>query len=250
MSVFETCGTSLTPACRYCLMRAPDKRMRLLAMSSMAWTLAHEISQPLTAAMNYIRVSARQLRRRGEEFDDLAGMIEDAGRETIRAGEIVSRMRSFIVNGKISAHRENLRRMIESASSPLGSRDCANVKIVTTIGPDANYVIADRIQIEQAFSIILLNACEALADCSVRRITIDAFRRADEVVILFGDSGKGLSDDVAARAFEPLFTTKPTGMGLGLPICRTILEAHGGRIWIDKATGGGAVFGMALPAAF
>ena len=250
MTAFETCGTVPIPACRYCLMRAPDKRMRLLAMSSMAWTLAHEISQPLTAAINYIRVSGRQLRRRGEEFADLAGMVEDAGKEAMRAGEIVSRMRSFIVNGKIAARRENLRRMIEAAASPLGSRDCANVRIVTTIAPDANYVIADRIQIEQAFSIVLLNACEALAGCSVRRITIDAVRRADEVVILFGDTGTGLSHDVAARAFEPLFTTKATGMGLGLPICRTILEAHGGRVWIERAASGGAVFGLSLPASF
>jgi two-component system sensor kinase FixL len=199
--------------------------------------------------MNYIRVSARQLRRRGDEFEDLAGMIEDAGREAARAGEIVSRMRSFIVNGKVAARRENLRRMVEAATIPLGARGCADVEIVTTIGPDANYVIADRIQIEQAFSILLMNACEALAGCSVRRIAIDARRRANEVVMLIADTGPGLSDDVAARAFEPLFTTKAAGMGLGLPICKSILEAHGGRLWADNAPDGGAVFGMSLPAA-
>ena len=249
MSLFDNCAAKPVSGCRYCLERSPDRRTRLLAMSAMAWTLAHEISQPLTAAINYIRVSARQLRRRGEEFADLAGMIEDAGKETVRAGEIVSRMRSFIVNGKVMACRENLRRMIESAAIPLGTRGCADVKIFTTIGPGANYVIADRIQIEQAFSIILMNACEALADCCDRRITIDACRRAEEVVILIADTGSGLSPDVAERAFDPLFTTKATGMGLGLPICRTILEAHGGRLWAEKTTGRGAIFGMSLPAA-
>jgi two-component system sensor kinase FixL len=248
MSLFETCAPRSIADCSYCLMRAPEKRLRLVALSALTWTLAHEISQPLTAAMNYIRVGARQLRRQGPEFANIAAMIEDAGKEAAQAAEIVGRMRSFIAHGKVAARRENLRKMILSASRPLGSRGCADVEIVTDIDPDANCVIADRIQIEQAFSILFLNACEALADCSVRRITVSACRRAEEVIILIADTGPGLSDYVAPRVFEPLFTTKAAGMGLGLPICRTILEAHGGRLWVEKATSGGATFGMSLAA--
>ena len=249
MSVFETCAPRPIPDCCYCLVRAPEKRMRLVAMSSLTWTLAHEISQPLTAAMNYIRVSASQLRRRGEEFETLAAMIEDAGNETARAAEIVNRMRGFITDGKVSTRRENLKSMIFNASRPLAARACADVELVTDVEPDANYVIADRIQIEQAFSILLMNACEALADCSVRRITVSGRRRAHDVIIEFADSGPGLSHEVAERIFEPLFTTKAAGLGLGLPICRTIVEAHGGRLSARNATSGGAAFTLSLPAA-
>lgn len=247
MSLFETCAPRSVPDCRYCLMRSPETRLRLVAMSSLTWTLAHEISQPLTAAMNYIQVGLRRLRRQGQGDEDLAAMMEDAAGETARAAEIVSRMRSFIIHGRVAARRENLRRMIANASIPLGSRGCADVEIVTNVDPGANYVFADRIQIEQAFSILLMNACEAVADCSVRRITISARREADEVIILVADTGPGLPDNVAAHVFEPLYTTKAAGMGLGLPICRTILEAHGGRIWAEKSSVG-AVFGMSLAA--
>ena len=247
MSLFETCAQRSLPDCRYCLMRGPETRLRLVAMSSLTWTLAHEISQPLTAVRNYIQVSVRQLRRRGHGVEDLAAMMEDAGKEAARAADIVSRMRSFIVHGKVAARRENLGQMIVNASRPLGSRGCADVEIVTDVDPGARYVIADRVQIEQAFSIILLNACEALVDCSIRRITISARRKGGEVIILISDTGPGLPDYVVPRLFEPLFTTKADGMGLGLPICRVILEAHGGRIWAEKSAGGGAVFGLSLP---
>lgn len=249
MSMFDTAASkSRPPFAESCLQDTPDARVRLAAMTTMASTLAHEVNQPLTAATNYIHASARRLRSRGEGFEDLLAMIEQAGHETVKAGEIIRRMRSFIVSGKISGVREDLDAMIEKAASGLACPDGGAVEIVRSIAPDARFVTAERIQIEQVLANILTNACEALDGCSVRRIEIGTARCGDEILVQIADSGPGLSGYALARLFEPLFTTNAGGMGLGMPISKAIVEAHGGRLWAESPAGGGARFSLSLPA--
>lgn len=230
-----------------CLLDTPDARVRLAAMTTMASTLAHELSQPLAAATNYIHASARRLRKRGEGYEDVLAMIEHAADEALKAGEIIRRMRSFIVSGKIAGRRECLRAMAERAGAVL--TDGTGIELVHDIPEEARFVIAERIQIEQVLSNILKNAGEALDGCSRRRVAIGAARRGGEIVVEIVDSGPGLSEDTLARLFEPLFTTKEAGIGLGMPICKTIVEAHGGRLWAESPAGGGASFNLSLPAA-
>ena len=229
-----------------CMLDTPEARLRLAATTTMASTLAHEVNQPLTAAANYMHACASRLRSQGAGNEDLLAMIEDASRETMRAAEIIRRMRSFIVTGKIAGHRENLRTMIEQVASLLAIPGTADIEIVKTV-PLTHFVLADRIQIEQVFTNLLRNACEALDGRAERRIAIDAIQFGAEIVVRIQDNGPGLGD-APERVFEPYFTTKATGLGLGLPICRTIVEAHGGRIWAGNIEGGGAVFNIALPA--
>lgn len=234
---------------RYCLLDTPDARVRLAATATMASTLAHEVSQPLAAAANYIHASAMQLRRRGEGLEDVVAMIEHAGHETLKAGEIIRRMRSFIVSGRITGRRENLRTMIEKVTVALTCPDGAEVEIVKEV-PLTDFVTVDRIQIEQVLSNILTNACEALdGQLQPRRIAISSARQSEEIVLRIEDNGPGLSAEALALVFEPQFTTKANGMGLGMPICRTIVEGHGGRIWAESPAGGGAAFCLSLPAA-
>jgi C4-dicarboxylate-specific signal transduction histidine kinase len=233
---------------RYCLLDTPEARVRLAATTTMASTLAHEIIQPLAAATNYIHACAMQLRRKGEGYEELLAMIEHAGHETLKAGEILRRMRSFIVSGRITGRRENLRTMIEKVTSLLTCPDGEDVEIVKQV-PLTDFVTADRIQIEQVLSNLLTNACEALDGRSVRRIAIGSARHGDEIVLRIEDSGPGLADDALPLVFEPHFSTKESGIGLGLPICRTIVEGHGGRIWAESASTGGAAFSLSLPAA-
>ena len=232
----------------YCLLDTPDARIRLAATTTMASTLAHEVNQPLTAAANYMYACASRLRSRGEGFEDLLAMIENASRETLKAGEIIRRMRSFIVTGKIAGRHENLRTMIERVTSALALPSSADVEIVTAI-PLTHFVIADRIQIEQVFAHLLRNACEALDGRAQGRVAIGATELGESIVVRIEDNGPGLSVDALKRVFEPHFTTKATGLGLGMPICKTIVEAHGGRIWAENHEGGGAAFNVALPAA-
>lgn len=249
MSRFENGGTPSWPMFgRYCTLDTPDARVRFAAATTMASTLAHEVSQPLTAAANYMHACATRLRSRGEGYDDLLAMIEHASRETLKAGDIIRRTRSFIVNGRIAGRRENLRTMIERVTSALSRPGAADVEISTTI-PLNLFVVADRIQIEQVFSNLVRNACDAIDGREEGRIAIGATPEGDEIVVRIEDNGRGLSPEALENIFEPLFTTKPNGLGLGLAICKTIVEAHGGRISAGNLEGGGAAFSVTLPAA-
>lgn len=250
MRKFEASSKQSQPAFgRYCLLDTPDARVRLAAMTTMASTLAHEVNQPLTAATNFIHASASRLRSKGDGFEDVLAMIDEASRETVKVGEIIRRMRSFIVTGKVAGRRERLVPIVEHVATGLTCPDGEEVEVAWSIARDARFVIAERVQIEQVLANILKNACEALDGRDDRRIAIDATRRDGEVVIGIRDSGPGLSDYALARLFEPLFTTKADGIGLGMPICKTIVEAHGGRLWAETPPIAGALFYLSLPAA-
>jgi two-component system sensor kinase FixL len=233
---------------RVCLLDTPDARARLAATATMASTLAHEVSQPLTSATNYINACAGLLRRKGEGYEDVLAMIEHASRETLKAGEIIRNMRSFIVSGKIAGQRENLRTMVDRAVSSLTYSGRTDIELATTI-PMNVFVVADRVQIEQVFSSILLNACEAQGSAGERRVTISSVCLEGEVVVRIEDNGPGISRDALDHMFEPAFTTKKGGMGLGMSICRMIVEAHAGKIWAENAAGGGGAFNLSLPVA-
>jgi C4-dicarboxylate-specific signal transduction histidine kinase len=232
----------------YCLLDTPDARIRLAATTTMASTLAAELNQPLAAAANYMHACASRLRSRGEGYEELLMMIEHASQETLRAGEIIRRMRSFIVTGKIAGRRENLRTMIERVTSASALPCAADVDIDKSIAL-THFVIADRIQVEHLFSNLLRNACEATEGGSERRITIGAIEQGDDIVVRVEDNGPGLAPEAFDQIFVTPFTTKAAGLGLGLPIAKTIVDAHGGRIWAENLAAGGAAISVALPAA-
>lgn len=248
MSTFDVAG-SRSSSPNDCLRDTPDARMRLAAMSAMASGLAHEVSQPLTTATNYLHACANRLRSRGEGYDEELAILNLAGREAIKVGEILRRMRGFIASGTIAGVRECLRAMIDRTGTKLACPDGSEVGIELSIPEDARFVVVARVQIEQVLSNILKNACEALDGCAERRIAISAVRIGEEVLVRIRDSGPGLSGYAQARLFEPLFTTRNPRIGLGLPICRAIVEAHGGRLWVESPAGGGAQFNLSLPAA-
>ena len=231
----------------YCLLDTPDARVRLAATTTMASALAHEVSQPLTAAVNYLHACASRLRSRGEEHGDLLLMIEHASRETLKAGEMIRRMRSFIVTGKVAGRRENLRTMVERVLATHAAGEEIEVEIVRTI-PLTDFVTGDRIQIEQVFSNLLRNACQALDGCAQRRIAIGSARHGAEIEVRIEDSGPGLPCAPEAL-FAARARTKRDGLGLGLAICKAIVEGHGGRIWAEAPEQGGTAICFTLPAA-
>ncbi len=144
-----------------CLLDSPEARLRLAATTAMAATLVHEVNQPLTAAANYLSAGARRLRALGEGYEDVLAMLDHASQETLKAGEIIRRTRNFVVSGRISGARENLRTMVERAILMLGERRDA-VGITVNVPLDL-YVKVDRIQIEQLLANLLANGCDALA---------------------------------------------------------------------------------------
>jgi len=239
---------SWPPLGDYCLLDTPDARVRLAATTTMAATLANEVNQPLAAAANYMHACASRLRSRGEGFEELLLMIGHASNEMLKVGEIIRRARSFIVSGKIASRRENLRTMAERVVAALEAAGPVEIEIVRTI-PLTDFVMGDRIQIEQILSNLLRNACEALEDRALRRIVIESEHAGDDIVVRIRDSGPGLPDAMLDDPFAPRFAPGARGRGLGLAICRTIVAAHGGRIWAENMAEGGAAISFALPAA-
>lgn len=226
---------------------------RYTALGEMASTLAHEINQPLTAISNYLRGSQRLLDRiDGEQTPLLRDALGKAADQALRAGHIIRRLREFVSRGDNDRRIENLAKLIEDASTLalIGARE-AGITVSFRLDPKADLVLADRIQIQQVLVNLIRNAMESMTETTQeRRLEIATAADAGDVVeVSVADSGSGLAPEVASHLFQPFVTTKRKGMGLGLSICRTIIEAHGGKIWVEDRPGGGTVFRFTLRAA-
>ena len=225
---------------------------RLSAMGTMASTLAHELNQPLTAIATYGE-AASSLFDHGEELDReaLQDVVTEMADQALRAGSIVRRLREFVARGEVNKTIEELPTLIDEASALalVGSRE-KGIETRIHLDPEATPVLADRVQIQQVLINLMRNALEAMADCDRRQLTLETkLLESDIVQVSVRDSGAGLDPDIAERLFQAFSSTKETGMGLGLSICRTIIEAHGGRIAARPAPGGGTEFFFTLPRA-
>jgi two-component system sensor kinase FixL len=218
-----------------CLPDTADARLRLAAATSMASTIVHEINQPLTAAASSLSACARRLRGLGEDYADVRAMLGHASQETLKAGDIIRRTRNFVVSGRVSAERENLRCMVERAILMLGERRDA-VGLTTEVPLDL-FVKADRIPLEQALANLLLNACAALEGRADGWIELEAKRVDGQILLAVADNGPGLTE--AAPDGE--------GSGFGLAVASLIAEAHGGRLTAASRPAGGARFELSLP---
>jgi two-component system sensor kinase FixL len=225
---------------------------RFTALGEMASTLAHEINQPLTAINNYLRGCHRLAQRlEGEPVPMLRDALAKAGDQALRAGQIIRRLREFVARGDSERRIENLPKLIEDASTLalVGTRENA-IAISFRLDPRAEQVVVDRIQIQQVLVNLIRNACEVLMDSTgERELSIETLLIGETVQVSVADTGGGLAPEVRAHLFQPFVTTKQKGMGLGLSICRTIVEAHGGKIWGENRPEGGAVFRFTLPRA-
>ena len=226
---------------------------RFTALGEMASTLAHEINQPLTAISNYLKGSHRLLERmEGETVALLKDAVSKAADQALRAGQIIRRLREFVARGESERRIESLPKLIEDASTLalVGARE-HGIAVAFRLDPAADLVLADRIQIQQVLVNLIRNAIEVMSEGgTVRRLDIaTAVGPDDQVEVTVADTGAGLAPDVAKNLFQPFVTTKRKGMGLGLSICRTIVEAHGGKIWVVSPPGGGTIFHFTLRAA-
>ena len=222
---------------------------RYTALGEMASTLAHEINQPLTAISNYLKGCQRLLAGVDSEAAPvLRDALGKAADQALRAGQIIRRLREFVARGESEPRTESLAKLIEDASTLalIGARE-NGVSVSFRLDPRVDMVFADRIQIQQVLVNLIRNAIESMAEISgERRLEVATTASGHGVEIAVSDTGPGLAPEIAHHLFQPFMTTKRKGMGLGLSICRTIVEAHGGKIWVEDRAGGGTIFRFTL----
>ena len=216
---------------------------RVSAMEAMASILAHELNQPLAAASNYMS-AALSMAARGTVTPELSHCLDAALKSTLRAGEIIRLVRGM--TGKAHAMKAELElEQVVKEAVALATIGSTNLSITYDIVPTAP-VTADRIQIQQVLINLIRNAYESAAGKACH-ITIRSSKGKTHLEICVSDTGPGIPDDILPNIFEPFVTTKPDGLGIGLSISRTIVEAHGGRIKAANLAGGGASLCFTVP---
>jgi PAS domain S-box-containing protein len=226
---------------------------RLSTMGQMATEIAHELNQPLYAIANFADASLTLLAQQAAPPDpSLQRWLEQIAQQARRAGDVLRRVTEFVRKGELNLAPLNLNDVAREALALLEfeiRQQLVHVRV--ELAPGAPDVQADRLLIEQVLVNLIRNAVEALAETRQPRRELVVHSRVESggVVIGVSDNGPGLTEGQLARAFEPYFTTKSSGTGLGLPICRSTVEAHRGRIWARNNPQGGAALEFWLPAA-
>lgn len=223
---------------------------RLTAMGQLSSSLAHELNQPLTAVANYAE-AARQLLATAPTAPParVTEFLEKAAGQADRAGQIIRRLRAFVEKGSIERNEISLGEVVEEATAlaMVGTAGDA-IRLVYETAPDLPAVQIDKVQIQQVVVNLVRNAVEVLRGGERRVLVVRTGRGPDgsqEVAV--ADTGPGIAPEIADQLFKPFVTTKADGMGIGLSICQSIIEAHGGRIWAEPNPGGGAVFRFVIP---
>ncbi|HTW28939.1 MAG TPA: PAS domain S-box protein [Acetobacteraceae bacterium] len=220
---------------------------RVSELGQMASALAHEVNQPLTAMINYLS-GARRLFAAGNSEQALQA-LERIAEQAERARMIIQRLRDLVRKGETERGVESLVKTIEAASALALAGVGHRLKLELRIADDATEAVIDKVQVQQVLLNLIRNAVEAMAHSQRRELVVSTRRADDMVEIAVADSGPGLPPEVQARLFQPFVTTKPHGLGVGLSVCRTIVEAHGGALHAEAAADRGTVFRFTVPAA-
>jgi len=223
---------------------------RVTTLGELSCSLAHELTHPLTAILSNAQAAQRFLARDDADLDEVREILNDIVTEDQRAGEVIHRLRLLLKKGGPQERyddvdlNEVVRDVLKLMRNDLINQ---NVTVDTDLAQSLPAVIGDRIQLQQVLLNLALNACEAMADCTERRLLIASKLENGTVRVSVTDRGGGVSEGKREQVFERFFTTKKEGMGLGLSICRTIINAHQGEIWATNNSDRGATFHFSLP---
>jgi two-component system, LuxR family, sensor kinase FixL len=226
---------------------------RLGTLGEMAGGIAHELNQPLAAIATYTQACQRLLAAGDMDTDELGQVLVRVSAQARRAGDVIHRLRAFVRRHAPDRRNRDANELIREIL-PLVEMDCRSheVDLQLDLQADLLKVQVDGIQLQQVLLNLTRNAVEAMNACApdARRMVIRSEARAgDEVQVAVSDSGPGVPEGMLEQLFEPFFTTKPEGMGLGLSLSRSIIEAHGGSLRYDSQPGTGSTFRIRLPSA-
>jgi two-component system sensor kinase FixL len=224
---------------------------RLTTMGEMAAAMAHEINQPLAAIANYASAGSRMLDSGSEHLDDVRAALKSIDAQAHRAGEIIRHLRNFVRPEVLSRGVANLRAIVEDIK-PLAELDARanSIALVFDLSPDIPDIEADQLQIQQVILNLIRNGIDAMSDARPedRQLTLVGYQpSAEKVRVDVIDRGQGITEEVSRNLFNPFYTTKSSGMGMGLAICKTIVSAHGGTLSYANNLDAGATFSVTLP---
>ena len=225
--------------------------LRVSTIGEIAAGLAHEINQPLGAIASYAQGCRRRIESGSARPDEIVPALENIAGQALRAGEIIRRLRQLVQKGETAHENADLNAVVTDAMHViLPQARWQDVAVGVDLAPGLPRVRVDRIQIEQVVLNLILNALEAVQECNGRKPELSVGTRladAGAVEVVVRDNGPGLESAIIEKMFEPFFTSKPSGLGMGLAISRSIVREHGGRIWATNNADHGATFHFELP---
>jgi PAS domain S-box-containing protein len=223
---------------------------RVALLGELSSAIAHELNQPLTAILANARAAQRMLQRERVDHKELHSILGDIASDDLRAGAVIHRVRALLRRGETDPQlvdiNEVIAEVLDLAHSDLIQRA---VSVTTNLAESMLLIVGDRVQLQQVLLNMIVNGCEAMVDNprSDRILTITTTTDNDAVRVSVSDRGTGIANAVVDSVFEPFVTSKAHGLGLGLSICRSIVNAHGGRMWAVNNAGRGATFSVAIP---
>jgi two-component system, LuxR family, sensor kinase FixL len=223
---------------------------RVTMLSELSGSLAHELNQPLTAILSNAQAAQRFLGKDAVDLGEVREILKDIVQEDQRAGEIIRRMRSMLKKGEVQMVARDLGAKINDVIAMMHSDLVGrNTTVVTRLAPDLPLVSGDRVQLQQVVLNLIINGCDSMSTNppEERQLLIQAeLESEEEVRVSVVDRGTGIDSNLMERIFQPFYTTKANGLGLGLPLSQSIIAAHGGRLWAENNPGQGATFHFTL----
>jgi C4-dicarboxylate-specific signal transduction histidine kinase len=224
---------------------------RIVSINALTSALAHEINQPLAAMRSYAQAALRFIDKDQPEYNSVRKALQGIVADNKRAAAVINRLRNLAKKGTMHWEPIEINSIINDVMSLINSEIILrNASITLDLHPSVPVVQGDSIQIQQVLINLLTNALDAMDDqpIDLRTITISTrFENSNGIIVSISDSGRGIPPDTFEDLFSPFHTTKSTGMGLGLSICKSIIETHGGKIWAENNPDGGAIFSLILP---
>ena len=225
---------------------------RVVTMGELSASITHEVNQPIAAARNNVIAALTFLDRNPPDLLEVREALAAAVKDADRVGAIIGRMRALMQKASPRSDRVDMNEALQEVIELTRGEAVKNgVSVETQLATGLPVIAGDRVQLQQVVLNLILNALQAMGAVSVgaRQVTITTSQiELNDLYVGVQDTGPGLSPETFSRLFEPFYTTKPNGMGMGLTICRSIVEAHGGRLWASVCQPHGAIFQFVIPA--